>query len=253
MKTYIFDLDNTLCKTEGNNYYHAIPIEERIRTVNQLYNDGNKIVIHTARGMTTCEGHVGKVYAMHYYQTKNQLQEWGVEYNELVLGKLSGDIWVDDRGINDKDFFEKYHNKKPLIIKGGIAGAYDIIHPGVIEAFKEAKLQCDRLIVFLHTDPSIERPQKLKPVLSVNDRINILKSIKYVDAVTTYETETQLESLMAHLELDCIFVGEDYSNKLDTITGAKLNIPINVLSRTHGWSTTKLKDKIYQQMIDYNA
>lgn len=250
MKTYIFDLDNTLCETDGNDYYHAVPIKERIAQVNKLYTEGHKIIIHTARGMTTCDGHVGKVYAMHYYQTKNQLQDWGVSHDELVLGKLSGDIWVDDRGINDADFFG---NRDVTEIIGGIAGAYDIIHPGVIEAFKEAKLQCSKLIVFLHIDPSIERPRKLKPVLSVNDRISILKSIKYVDAVTTYETEAQLESLMAHLELDCIFVGEDYSNYLDTITGAKLNIPIKVLSRKHGWSTTKLKDQIYQQMIDFNA
>ena len=52
------------------------------------------------------------------------------------------------------------------MVKGIIAGNFDVIHPGYIEMFKECALNCDSLIVLLHTDPSIERPHKLKPILS---------------------------------------------------------------------------------------
>ena len=69
------------------------------------------------------------------------------------------------------------------MIKGIIAGAFDVIHPGYIKMFKEAKQHCDSLVILLHTDPSIERPEKLKAVLSTNDRKDILMSIKYIDDV----------------------------------------------------------------------
>ena len=69
------------------------------------------------------------------------------------------------------------------MVKGVIAGAFDVIHPGYIKMFKEAKQHCDSLIVLLHTDPTIERPEKLKAILSVDDRKEILMSLKYVDDV----------------------------------------------------------------------
>ena len=69
---------------------------------------------------------------------------------------------------------------------GVIAGNFDVIHPGYIKMFKECKSKCDRFVILLHTDPSIERPHKLKPILSVEERIEILESIKYITDVHTY-------------------------------------------------------------------
>ena len=75
------------------------------------------------------------------------------------------------------------------MIKGVIAGNFDVIHPGYIEMFKEMNKHCTVLIVLLHTDPSIERPHKLKPILSSDDRKEMLESIKYVDDVIRYTYE----------------------------------------------------------------
>ena len=63
------------------------------------------------------------------------------------------------------------------MITGVIAGNFDCIHPGYIRMFDECKKNCQKLIVLLHTDPSIERPEKLRPILSADDREKILLSL----------------------------------------------------------------------------
>mgnify|MGYP001222004809 CR=1 FL=1 len=69
------------------------------------------------------------------------------------------------------------------MIKGFIAGNFDVIHPGYIKLFKECKENCDHFTVLLHSDPSIERKHKLKPILSLDERKEMLFSLKYVDDI----------------------------------------------------------------------
>ena len=126
--------------------------------------------------------------------------------------------------------------------KGIIAGNFDVIHPGYIEMFKEMNKYCTVLIVLLHTDPSIERLHKLKPILSSDERKEILLSLKYVDDVIRYTYEEQLYDLLKVGEFDIRFLGDDYRNK--PFTGDDLKIPIHYLNRDHGWSTTKFKKLI---------
>lgn len=128
------------------------------------------------------------------------------------------------------------------MIKGVIAGNFDVLHPGYIEMFKEMKKNCTVLIVLLHSDPSIERPHKLKPILSVEERREMLLSIKYIDDVFVYTYEAQLYDLLKLGEFDKRFLGDDYINK--PFTGDDLRIPIHYLDRSHGWSTTKFKKLI---------
>ena len=125
---------------------------------------------------------------------------------------------------------------------GIIAGNFDVIHPGYIDMFKEMNKNCTVLIVLLHSDPSIERPHKLKPILSADDRKEILLSLKYVDDVIRYTYEEQLYDLLKVGEFDIRFLGDDYKNK--PFTGDNLKIPIHYLNRDHGWSTTKFKKLI---------
>ena len=96
---YCFDLDNTLCLTKSNIYEESKPIKERIETVNRLYEEGNTIIIDTARGCVS-----GKNW---WYFTVEQLKGWGVKFHTLRTGiKFGADIFVDDRAFNDKDFFD---------------------------------------------------------------------------------------------------------------------------------------------------
>jgi glycerol-3-phosphate cytidylyltransferase len=128
------------------------------------------------------------------------------------------------------------------MIKGVIAGNFDVMHPGYIKMFKEAAANCDCLIVLLHTDPSIERPHKLKPILSVDERKEMLLELRSVCGVNVYTYEEQLIDLLKMGEFDVRFLGDDYKDK--PFTGDNLNIPIYYLNRDHGWSTTKFKKMI---------
>lgn len=131
---------------------------------------------------------------------------------------------------------------------GIIAGAFDVIHPGYILAFMEAKQHCHTLVVCLHTDPSTERPEKLRPILTVPERMMILQSIRYVDQVLPYSTEAGFLHILKEVNPGIRFLGQDYSIGIDKITGSELNIPIHYLDRSHGWSSTKFKKLIANQM-----
>ena len=126
--------------------------------------------------------------------------------------------------------------------KGVICGNFDVMHPGYIKMFKECAANCDCLIVLLHTDPSIERPHKLKPILSVEERTEMLLELKSVCGVHIYTYEAQLLDLLKMGEFNVRFLGDDYIDK--PFTGDNLNIPIHYLNRDHGWSTTKFKKLI---------
>ena len=125
---------------------------------------------------------------------------------------------------------------------GIIAGNFDVIHPGYIKMFKECKSYCKQLIILLHIDPSIERPEKLKPILTKEERTEVLTSIKYIDGIAYYTYEKELVDLIYRLDPDIRFLGDDYRGK--TYTGFELDVPVHYLNRDHGWSTTKFKKLI---------
>ena len=131
---------------------------------------------------------------------------------------------------------------KSLYNMGIIAGNFDVIHPGYIKMFKECKSYCKQFIVLLHIDPSIERPEKLKPILTKEERTEILTSIKFIDGIAYYTYEKELVDLIYRLNPDIRFLGDDYRGK--TYTGFELDIPVHYLNRDHGWSTTKFKKLI---------
>ena len=125
---------------------------------------------------------------------------------------------------------------------GVIAGNFDVIHPGYIHLFNECKEFCTELIILLHEDPSIERPEKLKPILNLDERKMILSSLTQVDQIISYKLEVDLYQLLSNLDIDIRFLCDDYKSK--PFTGDDLNIPIHFLDRSHGWSTTRFKNKI---------
>ena len=132
------------------------------------------------------------------------------------------------------------------MVKGVIAGAFDVIHPGYIKMFKEAKQHCDSLIILLHSQPNIERPNKMPAILSTDERKEILESIKYVDSVIRYTYEEQLYDLLKMGEFNIRFLGDDYKD--EPFTGDNLRILIHYLDRSHGWSSTKFKKLIAQSI-----
>ena len=92
---------------------------------------------------------------------------------------------------------------------GVIAGNFDAIHPGYIHMFNECKKYCNYLIVLLHEDPTNKRPEKLKPILSVEERLLILYSLKQVNLVMTYKTEEELYNLCHFTNLQPMWAEEN--------------------------------------------
>lgn len=103
---YVFDIDNTLCITNGSDYENSSPIQERINKVNKLYDEGHTILLQTARGMGRSNNNQQYAIELLYDFTKQQLVSWGVKHHALFLGKVAGDIYVDDKGCKDEDFFQ---------------------------------------------------------------------------------------------------------------------------------------------------
>ena len=98
MAIYCIDIDGTLCSKSEDDYTKAVPYKERIATVNELYDDGNKIIIFTARGSLT-----GKNWED---LTKKQLSTWNVKYNKLMFGKPGADYYIDDKAIDVFSWFK---------------------------------------------------------------------------------------------------------------------------------------------------
>lgn len=99
MKTFCFDFDGTLCTNTEGEYESAEPFYDRIALVNKLFEDGNKIIIFTARGTVT-----GIDWRP---LTLRQIEDWGIHFTELILGKPFAHQYIDDRGISDLDFFKR--------------------------------------------------------------------------------------------------------------------------------------------------
>ena len=137
---------------------------------------------------------------------------------------------------------------------GIIAGNFDVIHPGYINMFDQCKEHCDSLVVLLHEDPSVERPEKIKPILPVIDRMRMLKALNHVDGVMVYKLEKDLHDIIStgfrmnifHVR----FLGDDYIDKF--YTGKGLPIEIKFIDRSHGWSTTKYKISISDSIKKLN-
>ena len=99
-KKYCFDLDGVICNNTFGDYDSAIPYPEAIKKINELYEEGNEIIIFTARYMGKFKGNVGLVYNFGYESTKNQLKNWNLKFHNLIMGKVEYDIFIDDKNLN---------------------------------------------------------------------------------------------------------------------------------------------------------
>ena len=136
------------------------------------------------------------------------------------------------------------------VIIGFTAGNFDLLHPGYIYTFEEAKRHCDKFLVFLQRDPSATRYTKYKPVIPLYERYKTLMAIEYIDDVYMYQTEEELYDLIKFWKPQVRILGEDYIGK--PFTGDDLPIKVIYTTRSHDWSTTKLKDLITKQTIKQN-
>lgn len=227
---YCFDLDGTLCtQMPSTEYLNAEPFPAAIAEVNRLFDAGHRVIIWTARGISSgIDWKKG---------TEDQLASWGLKYHELHVGtKLAADVYIDDKGLSALEWRAKISSSPTT---GFIAGAFDLLHPGYILAFQEARMHCTRLIVGLHVDPTRENPSKLPPIVSAEYRERALRECRSVDDVLRYDTEAELVELLERVKPAVRFLGSDYRNR--PYTGQALGIPIVYLNRSHSFSMTETK------------
>lgn len=133
--------------------------------------------------------------------------------------------------------------------KGFVCGVFDLFHLGHVLMLKECKNNCDWLIVALNKAENIDKkinPNKTPPLFTIDERVAIIESCKYVDEVISYNSEEELYNLMKNNNLSIRFLGDDYKGK--NITGADLDIPIHYCDRSHGLSTSKYKKELLKLM-----
>ena len=141
----------------------------------------------------------------------------------------------------------RVERKRCLMVKGITCSCFDLLHAGHILMLEDAKSQCDKLIVGLQTDPTIDRPEKNKPIQSFEERYIQLQAVKYIDEIFIYDTEEDLYKKLLDINPDVRILGSDYIGK--SFTGDDLDIEIHYHERKHNYSTTNLRKKIVSEHI----
>jgi len=138
-------------------------------------------------------------------------------------------------------------------MKTGITfSCFDLFHAGHVAMLREAKTRCDYLIVGLQTDPTLDRPEKNRPIQTVFERYVQLQACKYIDEIIPYATEQDVEDILRTYRFDVRVIGEDYAGK--EFTGKKIcvdrNIEIYYNSRKHNFSTSELRQRVHERTLD---
>jgi glycerol-3-phosphate cytidylyltransferase len=135
---------------------------------------------------------------------------------------------------------------------GITCSAFDLLHAGHVMMLREAKSQCDYLIAALQVDPTIDRPEKNKPVQSIVERHIQLSAVKYVDEVICYSTEKDLEDILKMFPIDVRILGDEYKDK--NFTGRticqELGIKLHFNKRNHRFSSSDLRKRVVDSRSD---
>jgi glycerol-3-phosphate cytidylyltransferase len=135
---------------------------------------------------------------------------------------------------------------------GFTCSTFDLFHAGHIIMLKEAKAQCDYLIVGLQTDPTIDRKEKNTPVQSIFERFVQLQACKYVDEIVVYATEKDLVDILLSYPINVRILGEEYEHR--EFTGRSECIARGIKfyfnRREHTFSTTELRQRVVDAEAD---
>jgi glycerol-3-phosphate cytidylyltransferase len=145
--------------------------------------------------------------------------------------------------INELSIFRNTFLSKNI---GTTFSCWDLLHAGHQLFLADSRNNCNILVVGLQTDPTLDRPEKNKPIQSLEEREIQLKSSRYVDYYFIYDTEESLYNSLLSLDPDIRFLGDDYIGK--KFTGSDLPIKIIYHPRSvHTFSSTSLRQKIYEK------
>jgi glycerol-3-phosphate cytidylyltransferase len=133
-----------------------------------------------------------------------------------------------------------------MIKVGFTASTFDLLHAGHVQMLREAKEQCDYLMVGLQMDPSGDRPEKNGPIQTVVERYTQLKAVSYVDEIIPYSSEQDLEDILEMYTIHVRILGEEYRDK--DFTGKdicrKRDIDLYFNRRDHRFSSSDLRKRV---------
>ncbi|MBB6480747.1 adenylyltransferase/cytidyltransferase family protein [Spirochaeta isovalerica] len=136
------------------------------------------------------------------------------------------------------------------MVIGYTSGVYDLFHIGHLNLLRNAKSMCDKLIVGVTTDELMLVYKKKSTFIPFNERCEIVRSIKYVDAVVPQVDMDKLKQ-WEKLKFNVLFVGDDWHNteKWQTIEGKLKDVNVQVIyfPYTKGVSSTKLNAMLVDQ------
>lgn len=130
---------------------------------------------------------------------------------------------------------------------GFTAGTYDMFHAGHLNLLKNAKKYCDYLIVGVNAQSLVESYKHKTPLINENDRLDIVKAIKYVDEAHLMYTLDKVEAYKKY-KFDVVFIGSDYKGSERYIKAEKqlneIGVDLHFIDYTQRVSSTILANKI---------
>ena len=127
---------------------------------------------------------------------------------------------------------------------GYFPGAWDLLHVGHIRALEEAKQHCDYLIVGLGECPHVGNLHKHIPILSLQERYELLRANKFIDAIVVYKSEYDSIALDTWFPYDVRFMGSDHKHNRKNHE-KRIKKKIIYLSRNHNYSSSELRKRIH--------
>ena len=124
-------------------------------------------------------------------------------------------------------------------------GTFDLFHIGHVNILKKSKKYGDKLIVGVSSDELNYKKKSIYPVFKQEDRLRIIKSIKYVDEVFIEESLELKGEYIKQFNADILVMGEDWKGKFDEF---KTICKVIYLPRTENISTSELTDEIKQRI-----
>lgn len=95
------------------------------------------------------------------------------------------------------------------MVIGYTTGVFDLFHIGHLNLLRNAKGMCDKLVVGVSTDELVQQYKNKSTVIPFHERIEIVRSSKFVDSVIPQETRNKLE-VWEKIKFDVMFVGDDW-------------------------------------------
>lgn len=171
----VFDIDDTICNNKNRDYENAIPFKNVIDKINKLHEQGVKIVLYTSRGMVSCKGDINKIIEKNKDVLERWLEKNDVKYDELIFGKPLGDMYIDDKAMNVREFIEQDFCKL-----SGHSG-YDVIRLGNIVKKEMTDENYAKVIDWYNASEKIANSPK---IIS-----NLYSTIymEYVDGIIAYK------------------------------------------------------------------